>query len=257
MVGVSLDEAEAEARGIDVLHLGRARASCRNLATLASKLYDPAGRRLWAVDIGAAAAAYQRALRGSLDGDLDGEPGSPSDAERPTLDFMEPVGEATLDCLVCGSRGGQVTLPALWLLGCRLPCVVVNGGCCREEVGWAWPAGAVVVLLTGGDDFFNGHRKSWDPADDPADRLQCRDRLYLAELWRAVPAASRRSAAICHVPTMGHRPPAALLSALLPPLVRYAAARLASDAKPSGGGGGLGGEPCLLVTAGCPEGEWL
>ena len=27
----------------------------------------------------------------------------------------------------------QVTLPALWLLGCRVPAVVINGGCARQQ----------------------------------------------------------------------------------------------------------------------------
>ena len=75
--------------------------------------------------------------------------------------LVRPVAEAAIACLVCGSRGGQVTLPALWRLGCRLPVVVVNGGCCRAEVAWVWPEGVPVVLVTGGHDFFNEHL--WAP----------------------------------------------------------------------------------------------
>ncbi len=170
---------------------------------------------------------------------------------------MSDLAVSSLDCLVCGSRGGQVTLPALWLLGLRLPCVVINGGCARESVGWTWPAGVPVVLLSGGDDFFNESRGSWavgepDPHTDP---LQYQDCLYLAELWAAVPPQSRPTTAILHLPGMGHRPDAELLASLLPALVEYASSRLSDTTKPTTDR--LRGQPALLVTAGRPEGEWL
>ena len=54
-----------------------------------------------------------------------------------------------------------MTLPALWLLGCRLPCVVINAGCAREPAGWLWPTGVVVVLVTGGRDKICNEYARW------------------------------------------------------------------------------------------------
>jgi len=54
--------------------------------------------------------------------------------------------------VLCGSRGGQVTLPRLWQIGWRGPCVVINGGCVSTA---AVPGPPVrLVLATGGQDFF-------------------------------------------------------------------------------------------------------
>lgn len=183
-------------------------------------------------------------------------------ADVPAESCMTPRDVSHFDCLLCGSRGGQVTLVALWRLGCRLPCVVINGGCARAEAGWAWPAGVPVVLLTGGDDFFNPHRGSWepgesahDPHDDRHDPLRYSDRAYVHDVWNAIPEHARSTAALVHVPSMGHHPDPALLSALLPKLVAWAAAGLAPEAKPTGDG--LQGKPCLLLSASSAGGEWL
>jgi len=205
MRDVALDEASAKAGGVDVVHIGRGRASPRNLATWASVIFDSKQRTLRCV---------------SLDV-LSDETFSLEDLSSSAQSVLSAVPEAHFNCLVCGSRGGQVTLPALWLLGCRLPCVVLNGGCARQAVAWAWPAGLPVVLLTGGADFFNEHGVDEDSA-------------YLDELWAAVPPANRASTAILHVPRMYHRFEAGLLTVLLPQLVRYACCRLASEAVPTG-----------------------
>jgi len=54
--------------------------------------------------------------------------------------------------VLCGSRGGQVTLPRLWQIGWRGPCVVINGGCLSTA---AVPGPPVrLVLATGGRDYF-------------------------------------------------------------------------------------------------------
>jgi len=66
------------------------------------------------------------------------------------------------DCLVVGSRGGQVVLPFLW--GHRgdavPPTVVINGGCAMaglpRATEQAWPRTAVTLLLMGGQDHFRG-----------------------------------------------------------------------------------------------------
>lgn len=54
--------------------------------------------------------------------------------------------------VLCGSRGGQVTLPRLWEIGWRGPCVVINGGCASTAVVPGSPVR--LVLATGGRDFF-------------------------------------------------------------------------------------------------------
>jgi len=119
---VQLHESDARAAGVDLLVAGRGRASCLNLATLAGRLFDAPSDAIVSCEV-------------------------PSRVPRP-----QPA--ASFSCLVCGSRGGQVTLPALWLLGCRVPAVVINGGCARQQASWAWPSGVPVVLLTGGREYF-------------------------------------------------------------------------------------------------------
>mmetsp|Transcript_76423 Transcript_76423/g.127318 ORF Transcript_76423/g.127318 Transcript_76423/m.127318 type:complete len:370 (-) Transcript_76423:66-1175(-) len=160
--------------------------------------------------------------------------------DQPADRFLLWRPESWFDCLVCGSRGGQVTLPALWLLGCTTPVVVINSGCARPDVSWAWPVGLPVVMLAGGHDFLAGDMKG-DAAG------------YLQQLWESVPPASRASAAIFYVPHMVHKPSNALLTAILPKLVRYAASHLAAKDKPTEGCE----QTCCLVTNDCPQGEWL
>ena len=175
MHGVALSEHEAEASGIDVNQIGFARASPRNLATWASCLFDPEARTIACVDVSLLDSIKPLSLDSGSGGGGGGGSGSGEWAAATVaaaeavsqlqhddaVQLVRPVAEAAIACLVCGSRGGQVTLPALWRLGCRLPVVVVNGGCCRAEVAWAWPAGVPVVLVTGGHDFFNEHL--WAP----------------------------------------------------------------------------------------------
>ena len=175
MHGVALSEHEAEASGIDVNQIGFARASPRNLATWASCLFDPEARTIACVDVSLLDSIKPLSLDSGSGGGGGGGSGSGEWAAATVaaaeavsqlqhddaVQLVRPVAEAAIACLVCGSRGGQVTLPALWRLGCRLPVVVVNGGCCRAEVAWAWPEGVPVVLVTGGHDFFNEHL--WAP----------------------------------------------------------------------------------------------
>ena len=173
MHGVALSEHEAEASGIDINQIGFARASPRNLATWASCLFDPEARTIACVDVSLLDSIKPLPLdsgNGGGGGSGSGEWAAATVAAAEAVSQLQhddavqlvrPVAEAAIACLVCGSRGGQVTLPALWRLGCRLPVVVVNGGCCRAEVAWAWPEGVPVVLVTGGHDFFNEHL--WAP----------------------------------------------------------------------------------------------
>ena len=246
MVGVRLTEAEAAAdAALPVpksswpgVHDLRGPAFPKNLATWASVLYDAEGGCMRAVDLSA------------------------TGADRTAARALPPssVSTGALSCIVCGSRGGQVTLPALWRLGCTLPCVVINGGCAREPAGWLWPPGVSVVLLTGGRDTICNEFARW-----PAERRDDAQQAFLEQTWRAVPEASRPTTAIVHIPAMGHRPEAELLRALLPPLVAWAASGLASDRKPTaealrgvdGAGEAHGALPCTLVTAQHPEGEQL
>ena len=167
---VALDEQEAAASGIDLNQIGFARASPRNLATWAGCLFDPEARTIACVDVSLLDIKPPLLDSGGGGGGGSGEWTAATVAAAEAVSQLQhddavqlvrPVAEAAIACLVCGSRGGQVTLPALWRLGCRLPVVVVNGGCCRAEVAWAWPEGVPVVLVTGGHDFFNEHL--WAP----------------------------------------------------------------------------------------------
>lgn len=233
MHGVALTESEAE----ETLTCFR-----RNLATLASAIYDPMRRSAKAVDLSSHLANRAEPLyeaptgrsQAWYDRHLAWEEGQPVQA------FAVWRSEGAFDCLVCGSRAGQVTLPALWLLGCCLPAVVVNSGCARPEIAWAWPEGVPVVLVAGGRDFFAG--------DFRGDRDG-----HIGSLWEAVPEAARALTAIYYVPHMGHSPSNALLEELLPTLVRYAVSMLSPEAKPTTGIE----RNCWLVTSGCPEGECL
>ena len=208
MRGVPLAEAEA---------VEDYACSSRNLATWASKLYLP---------------GPPRALAGI---DLDGV--AAADQSRAATEFVRPQPERDFGCIVAGSRGGQVTLPAMWLLGCRRPAVVVNAGLLRDECGWVWPPGVPVVALAGGKDFFAEN-------DD--------DDAYVARLWRAVPPASRAVTALVFVPSMEHKVDGEMLRALLPDLVAAATTRLRRRPR-----GGYGFACRLVVEANAPEGEWL
>lgn len=76
-------------------------------------------------------------------------------------------GERREDCLLFGSRGGQVVLPHVWRsLGDKTPpAVVINGGCSMGlPKPAAWPRGAVTLLLMGGQDNFRGSMSPEDRA---------------------------------------------------------------------------------------------
>eukprot|EP00439_Symbiodinium_sp_Y106_P007680 s355_g1.t1 len=108
---------------------------------------------------------------------------------------------ADFDCLIFGSRGGQVVLPCLWQLGMDLPpSIVINGGCALELPRPAtWPAKAVTLLLMGGKDYFrkpsvkpSKHEMSHMPAADIMDIL-LKDGICALLAWKSTgqfPAAT-------------------------------------------------------------------
>lgn len=108
----------------------------------------------------------------------------------------------TTDCLVVGSRGGQVVLPTLWRArGDDVPpAVVMNGGCAMgTPVKVHWPDTAVTFLLLGGQDYFKKNHSNDS---------------YLADCQSRVPR-SNASTAILFVNEMAHMPQAELLMAIL------------------------------------------
>jgi len=110
------------------------------------------------------------------------------------------------DCLVFGSRGGQVVLPLFWkAYGPAVPpALVVNGGCAMKVPGGAsWPDEAVTVLLLGGRDFFRGH------ATEP---------VYLDETKARVPEGNSTTA-ILYVREMEHMPQPPLFALVLGHLI--------------------------------------
>eukprot|EP00930_Biecheleria_cincta_P081393 TRINITY_DN702_c0_g1_i1.p1 TRINITY_DN702_c0_g1~~TRINITY_DN702_c0_g1_i1.p1 ORF type:complete len:499 (+),score=51.66 TRINITY_DN702_c0_g1_i1:37-1497(+) len=107
------------------------------------------------------------------------------------------------DCLVCGSRGGQVVLPSLWnALGDSVPpAIVINGGCAMDlPFRHCWPGKAVTLLVLGGRDYFK-------PANVAPHQ-------YLSHSQRYVPK-SNSSTAILYVNEMEHMPSQQLLAAVL------------------------------------------
>lgn len=111
------------------------------------------------------------------------------------------------ECLVVGSRGGQVVLPSLWSrFGDGVPpAVVINGGCAMGlPTAVYWPTQAVTFLLIGGQDNFRGKASVEE---------------YIADTKSRVPKGSSRTA-ILYVSEMQHMPQSALLGAVLPQMVR-------------------------------------
>ena len=162
-------------------------------------------------------------------------------AERPLANSRAPSRPARSDPLVCAGAAA----------GCQLPAVVVNGGCCRAEVSWTWPAGVPVVLITGGRDFFNEHLFAPGMWDLDADLS------YRRELWANVPPANRATTTILHLPNQKHNMSQAVLTALLPQAVALATSALAATARPDGRGLPQG-EPLVIVSADtAPEGVLL
>mmetsp|Transcript_5901 Transcript_5901/g.14092 ORF Transcript_5901/g.14092 Transcript_5901/m.14092 type:complete len:435 (+) Transcript_5901:47-1351(+) len=115
------------------------------------------------------------------------------------------------DCLVFGSRGGQVVLPHLWQqFGTAVPpSVVINGGCAGNLPQTVlWPLTAVTILLIGGEDEFRG--------TFTLDQ-------YLADTKAKVPAGNVTTA-VLFVHEMLHMPQSHLLRALLPNFIKAALA---------------------------------
>lgn len=111
------------------------------------------------------------------------------------------------DCLVLGSRGGQVVLPQLWTAkGAAVPpAVVINGGCAAELPKPAsWPLEAVTFLLLGGQDHFRGKRS---PSE------------YIKATIARAPQGSRTTA-VLYVQEMRHMPQPGLLAVALQPMLR-------------------------------------
>jgi len=110
------------------------------------------------------------------------------------------------DCLVVGSRGGQVVLPALWQAkGAAVPpAIVINGGCAMQvPMPVHWPDSAITFLLLGGRDNFRG-------------RLSTEE--YITDARRRVPRENGTTA-VLYVHEMQHMPQAALFGAILQPMI--------------------------------------
>lgn len=123
------------------------------------------------------------------------------------------------DCLIFGSRGGQVTLPTLWRLFGELvpPAVVLNGGCAMAlPMAVSWPKTATTFLLLGGCDHFRG---SATPSE------------HLATAKGRVPAENR-STAILYIHEMLHMPQTQLLKLALPLMLSALMSWKSSDSVP-------------------------
>lgn len=111
-------------------------------------------------------------------------------------------------CLVVGSRGGQVVLPALWrALGPAVPpTVCINGGCSMDlPTGGqgSWPESAYTFLILGGKDYFRG---PLSPEE------------YVANAKKNVPARNGTTA-ILYINEMEHMPAPHLLQPILVSMV--------------------------------------
>jgi hypothetical protein len=110
------------------------------------------------------------------------------------------------DCLVVGSRGGQVVLPYFWKnAGATMPpAVVINGGCAMELTeAPCWPDEAVTFLLIGGHDYFRAQSSLDGYVDDVKGRVPARNTTTV----------------VLFVREMGHMPQPALLRAVLRPAI--------------------------------------
>jgi len=152
-------------------------------------------------------------------------PGWPTGQNGPNLyTFAQgELAKGTLDqadCLVFGSRGGQVVLPAFWEARGNAvpPAVVMNGGVARDDhpTGVRWPEGAVTFLIIGGKDYFRGHKSIED---------------YLTETLRHVPAGNTTTAVLL-VDDMGHMPHTDMLDGILKLAIRAVVTWKASQKAP-------------------------
>jgi len=122
-------------------------------------------------------------------------------------DFLQHGSLDKADCLILGSRGGQVILPHLWERRGSLlpPTVVINGGCALKlPKPVQWPAEAVTFLLLGGKDHF------------------CKGKqieTHMGEIQSKVPKTNSTTA-ILYVNEMPHMPQGNLLGLVLPRMVR-------------------------------------
>eukprot|EP00445_Apocalathium_hangoei_P004248 CAMPEP_0203856278 /NCGR_PEP_ID=MMETSP0359-20131031/10086_1 /ASSEMBLY_ACC=CAM_ASM_000338 /TAXON_ID=268821 /ORGANISM="Scrippsiella Hangoei, Strain SHTV-5" /LENGTH=747 /DNA_ID=CAMNT_0050772871 /DNA_START=22 /DNA_END=2261 /DNA_ORIENTATION=+ len=114
---------------------------------------------------------------------------------------------ARADCIVAGSRGGQVVLPVLWrAFGTSTPpAVCINGGCSMSLPGPAiqWPPNAVTIMVLGGDDYF----RAATPAKE-----------YVINARKRVPQGNT-STAVLFVMEMEHMPQSSLMQIMLRPLM--------------------------------------
>mmetsp|Transcript_110924 Transcript_110924/g.318663 ORF Transcript_110924/g.318663 Transcript_110924/m.318663 type:complete len:519 (+) Transcript_110924:100-1656(+) len=111
------------------------------------------------------------------------------------------------DCIIVGSRGGQIVLPTIWGHRGDLspPAVVLNGGCAMGlPTKVSWPRAAVTFLLIGGQDYFRGGAS----VDE-----------YVSDTKSWVPA-NNATTAVLYVDEMTHMPQPELLAALLRHMVR-------------------------------------
>jgi len=123
------------------------------------------------------------------------------------------------DCLIFGSRGGQVVLPCLWhARGAAVPpAIVINGGCAMSlPTNVYWPETAVTFLLLGGRDTFRGGFSTSE---------------YIANARNCVPRENRTTA-ILYVHEMTHMPQANLLGAAVRPMLAALLAWRASEKPP-------------------------
>jgi len=153
---------------------------------------------------------------------------------------LEVAGDAMLaDCLVLGSRGGQVVLPKLWeAVGMALPpAVVINGGCAMNlPEAITWPSEAVTFLLIGGNDHL--FRSNMTPEE------------YLANTQQNVPATNQCTA-LLYINEMEHMPQSHLFALILPHLLRVCMTwKRRVDTAP------LRELQCLLTELNSCRGEW-
>jgi hypothetical protein len=138
------------------------------------------------------------------------EGGAPApNLESFALDLLNDRSIENVDCLVVGSRGGQVVLPTFWEgRGAAVPpTVVMNGGCAMNlPTVVHWPETAVSFLLLGGQDYFRGQLSIVE---------------YMKDAQRRVPDANSTTA-ILLVNEMTHMPQAQLLTAILHLMIRAA-----------------------------------
>ncbi|CAK0840395.1 unnamed protein product [Prorocentrum cordatum] len=166
-------------------------------------VYADMGRQGFGVEIvGQSRASYDRYPEGW-----------PQGAPAPNLlSFAEGavLAEGVLDrceCMIFGSRGGQVVLPALWeRRGAAVPpAVVLNGGCAMDlPAKVPWPAEAVTFLILGGLDFFRGNLSEEE---------------HFADARSRIPEGTT-STAVLYVTEMLHMPQASLLLAILPLIIQ-------------------------------------